>query len=83
MHISLSAFQNVLLSDSSSADEDEHTVSAEDVNNLLEMHNYQKGCRTDFYNDTEVSTINTSNISNFIFAELVYMVGLCCSLKKF
>ena len=45
--------QNALLSDSSSG-EDDPTPRAEDVKSLLEIHNYQRGCRTQFYEDPEV-----------------------------
>ena len=46
----------MLLSDSSSEDEEEKPVTDEDIGAMLDMHSYQKQCRTEFYKDNEVGT---------------------------
>lgn len=46
-------FQNILLSDSSS-DEDDEPLTNDDLKEMLRLHKYQRKCRSQFYRDREV-----------------------------
>lgn len=52
----VSSFQAILLSDSSSDEEDEDAVISEaELQNMLRLHKYQRKHQMQFYQDPEVS----------------------------
>ena len=52
--ILLNYFQNILLSDSSSDEDEEKPITNEDLQTMLKIHKYQRKHQMMFYQDNEV-----------------------------